>query len=178
MKKKQLITTIVLSFVACITSAQPISHCTTPTVQAQKKSSTPKKKISRKKLTLKVGQKKTLSLQSTTKKEKKKIIWKSSNKKIATVSKKGVVKAKKKGFSVSWKIRKKTIKKMGYEIQYSENKKFTSKRKTLRQYNTKYRTVLHLRKNQKYYVRIREYRYINGKKKCGKWSRTHSVKTK
>ena len=109
MKKKQLITTIALSCIACIISAQPIFHCTTPDVQAKKKSSTPKKKISSKKITLKVGQKKKLSLQSTTKKEKKKIIWKSSNKKIATVSKKGMVKAKKKGtVKIMAKLNKKT----------------------------------------------------------------------
>ncbi len=47
-------------------------------------------KISKKKLTLTVGQKATLKMKGT----KKKVTWKSANKKIATVSKKGVVTAK------------------------------------------------------------------------------------
>nr|MBP3598032.1 Ig-like domain-containing protein [Eubacterium sp.] len=49
--------------------------------------------LNKKKLTLSVGKKITLKVKGT----KKKIQWKSKNKKIATVSKKGVVKVKKKG---------------------------------------------------------------------------------
>ena len=60
--------------------------------QAKKKSIS----LNYKKLTLKVGQKKRLKVRGTSNKAK----WSSSNKKVAAVSKKGVVKAKKKGKAV------------------------------------------------------------------------------
>lgn len=53
--------------------------------------------ISKKKLTLTVGQSKTLSIKNLSKKNKKKLKWSSNKKKVATVSKKGKVKAKKAG---------------------------------------------------------------------------------
>lgn len=53
-----------------------------------------KVKISKTKLTLKVGQTKTLTVKNLSKKNKKKLKWSSNNKKVATVSKKGKVKAK------------------------------------------------------------------------------------
>lgn len=56
-----------------------------------------KVKISKTKLTLKVGQTKTLTVKNLSKKNKKKLKWSSNNKKVATVSKKGKVKAKKAG---------------------------------------------------------------------------------
>ncbi len=56
-----------------------------------------KAKISNSKLTLKMGQSKKLSVRNLTKKQKKKVKWSSSNKKVASVSKSGSVKAKKKG---------------------------------------------------------------------------------
>lgn len=56
-----------------------------------------KAKISKSKLTLKVGQSKKISVKNLTKKQQKKVKWSSSNKKVATVSKSGSVKAKKKG---------------------------------------------------------------------------------
>ena len=56
-----------------------------------------KAKISNAKLTLKVGQAKTLSVKNLSKKDKKKLKWSSSKKTVATVSKKGKVTAKKAG---------------------------------------------------------------------------------
>ncbi len=53
--------------------------------------------ISNKKLTLRVGQKKKLSLKHVTKAKAKKIKWKSSRKKVVSVSQNGLIKAKKKG---------------------------------------------------------------------------------
>ena len=50
-----------------------------------------------KKKTMKVGKKLTLKVKLTPSKAKTKLTWKSSNKKVATVSSKGVVKAKKPG---------------------------------------------------------------------------------
>lgn len=63
--------------------------------------------ISKKNVTLKVGQTTTLKVKGT----KKKAVWKSTNNKIATVNKKGTVKAKKAGTcKVYAKIGKKTYK--------------------------------------------------------------------
>ncbi len=56
-----------------------------------------KAKISKSKLSLKVGESKKLSVKNLTKKQKKKLKWSSSKKKVASVSKKGKVTAKKKG---------------------------------------------------------------------------------
>lgn len=67
-------------------SAQPTEA---KTVKAKKL------KLKKKKLSIKVGAKKTLKV--TVKPKKAKLTWKSSNKKVATVTKKGVVKGKKKG---------------------------------------------------------------------------------
>ena len=52
-----------------------------------------KPSLSQKKITLKVGKTKKLKVKNL--KKKAKVTWKSSKKKVATVSKKGVVKAKK-----------------------------------------------------------------------------------
>ncbi len=62
------------------------------TVDASKKA-----KISKSKLTLKVGQTKKLSVKNLTRKQKKKVKWSSNKKKVASVNKKGKVTAKKKG---------------------------------------------------------------------------------
>lgn len=56
-------------------------------------------KLKKKKLSIKTGEKKTLKIKKVTPKNAT-LTWKSSKKKIATVSKKGVVKGKKKGSTV------------------------------------------------------------------------------
>lgn len=56
-----------------------------------------KVKLSKSKLTLKVGQARKLSVKHLSKKQKKKIKWSSSKKKVASVSKSGKVTAKKEG---------------------------------------------------------------------------------
>lgn len=63
--------------------------------------------LNKKSLTLSVGQKKTLKVKNT----KKKITWKSKNKRIAVVSRKGVVRAKKAGkTTIIAKVGKKQLK--------------------------------------------------------------------
>lgn len=42
----------------------------------------------------------------------------------------------------------------------------------------KKKTVKNLKKNKKYYVCVRAYKFVNGKKVYGKWSKVKSVKTK
>ncbi|MCH5251473.1 MAG: endo-1,4-beta-xylanase [Lachnospiraceae bacterium] len=76
----------------CLIAAMIISLCGQGEITSAAKK---KPALSKKKLTLKVGQSKKLSVKNAGKKVKKK--WKSKNKKIATVSKKGKVKAKKAG---------------------------------------------------------------------------------
>ena len=65
-----------------------------------------KSNVNRKKITLTVGSTAKLSIRNT----KKKVIWRSSNRKVATVSAKGVVRAKKKGTArITAKIGKKKL---------------------------------------------------------------------
>lgn len=76
-----------------VTAALSLSPC----MQSPESASAAKKKpaLSKSKITLKVGKKKKLTVKNVKKKVKK--TWKSKNKKIASVSKTGVVKAKKAG---------------------------------------------------------------------------------
>ncbi|MDO5590750.1 MAG: fibronectin type III domain-containing protein [Lachnospiraceae bacterium] len=84
----------------------------------------------------------------------------------------------KKAFKATWKKQSKQT--TGYRIDYSTNKNFNSKVKTVyvSKTNITSKTVKNLKKNQKYYVRIRTY------KKAGKtfyhssWSNVKSVKVK
>lgn len=85
--------TICMAAVLCMTMFSA-SGLTTMSVQAAQK--TAKVTINRKKAVLTVGEKLKLKIKGT----KAKIKWSSSNKKVATVSKKGVVTAKKKGNTI------------------------------------------------------------------------------
>ncbi len=83
MKRKKNMVYIVVFFVVMIILGGNIM------IQAKKKELS----LNQKNLTLQVGQKKKLKVNGTF----KKVVWTSSNKKVAAVSKKGIVKAKKKG---------------------------------------------------------------------------------
>lgn len=90
---------------------------------------------------------------------------------------------KKKTFSYSFK---KVDRAAGYQLQYSLNKKFSTKKK----YKTKYKnlsakntttisgSVTKLQNNKRYYARARAYKVINGKKYYCKWSSVVTAKTK
>lgn len=68
----------------------------------------------------------------------------------------------------------------GYQIQYSTSSKFTkSKTKTaaVSKKNTS-KTISKLTSGKKYYVRVRAYKTIDGKKIYGSWSSVKSVKVK
>lgn len=64
----------------------------------------------------------------------------------------------------------------GYQIQYSLKKNFNNAKK-IRKKSTNI-TIKKLKKNKKYYVRVRVYGKVNGKTYYGKWSARKSIKTK
>ena len=67
----------------------------------------------------------------------------------------------------------------GYQIQYSTNKNFKSaKTKTLSSYKTSSTTLSGLKAKTTYYVRVRTYKTVNGKKVYSAWSSAKSKKTK
>ena len=86
--------------------------------------------------------------------------------------------ANKKGFTVKWS--KNITQTTGYQIQYSTNSKFKSGNKTITIKNNKTtsKKVKNLKKNKKYYVRIRTYKTVKGVKYYSGWSKILKVKTK
>lgn len=89
------------------------------------------------------------------------------------------VSAKKKGFAVKWKKQAKSIN--GYQIQYSTNRKFTDKKtkiKTVAKNKTTKLIVSKLKGKKKYYVHIRTYKIVKGKKYYSSWSKVKVVITK
>ena len=91
-----------------------------------------------------------------------------------TISK---VPAAKRGFTVKWNKRKNIN---GYQIQYALNKKFTKNKKsiTIKKKATVSKKVTKLKAKKKYYVRIRTYKIVGGKKYYSKWSKVKTVTTK
>ena len=73
---------------------------------------------------------------------------------------------KKKQLKVTWK----KIKGVKYQVQYSlkKNMKNAKTKKNIKKNSV---TLKKLKSNKKYYVRVRAYKEINGKKYFGKWSR-------
>ena len=96
-----------------------------------------------------------------------------NNKKVNVAS----AKAGKKSVKVTWK-KVKGIK--GYQIQYSTNKKFKKGNKTITVKSTKSTsaTIKKLKSKKIYYVRMRTYKVVNGKKVYSAWSKAKSVKVK
>ena len=87
------------------------------------------------------------------------------------------VKSAKKAISVEWK---KVIGVKGYQVQVATDKKFKKNKKTvnIKKQKTTKTTVKKLKAKKKYYVRIRTYKIVNGKKVYSSWSKVKSVKTK
>ena len=83
-----------------------------------------------------------------------------------------------KQFKATWKAQKTET--TGYELQYATNSKFTSGKKTvnIKKNKTTSSTVKKLKAKKKYYVRIRTYKTVNGKKYYSGWSKVLNVKTK
>ena len=87
------------------------------------------------------------------------------------------IKAAKKAVSVEWK---KVSGVSGYEIQLATDKKFKKNKKTvtIKKQKTTKTTVKKLKAKKKYYVRVRTYKIVNGKKVYSSWSKVKTVKTK
>ena len=87
------------------------------------------------------------------------------------------VKAAKKAVSVQWK---KVGGVKGYQVQVATDKKFKKNKKTVtvKKQKTTKTTVKKLKAKKKYYVRVRTYKTVNGKKVYSAWSKVKSVKTK
>ncbi len=85
--------------------------------------------------------------------------------------------SKKKALAVYWN---KIANVSGYQIQIATDKKFKKNKKTVTvaKQNASKKTVKKLKSKKKYYVRVRTYKVVNGKKVYGKWSKVKSVKTK
>ena len=68
----------------------------------------------------------------------------------------------------------------GYQIQVATDKKFKKNKKTVTvaKQNASKKTVKKLKAKKKYFVRVRAYKTVNGKKSYGKWSKIKTVKTK
>ena len=87
------------------------------------------------------------------------------------------VKSAKKAISVKWK-KVRGVK--GYQVQVATDKKFKKNKKTvtIKKQKTTKTTVKKLKAKKKYYVRVRTYKIVNGKKVYSAWSKIKTVKTK
>ena len=97
------------------------------------------------------------------------------NPKGTTVTK--VTSPKKKQLKVTWK--KQTTQATGYNLRYSTSSGFkNADTVTVKSNKTTVRTIKKLKSNKKYYVSIRTYKTVNGKKYYSTWSKAKSIKVK
>jgi len=87
-------------------------------------------------------------------------------------------KPKTKQIKVVWK--KQAVKTTGYQIQIATNSKFTSNKKTytVAKNTLTSKTIKSLKKNKKYYIRVRTYKSVNGAKYVSSWSAYKTITTK
>ena len=83
----------------------------------------------------------------------------------------------KKKITVKWK---KISKATGYQVQVATDKKFKKIKKSviISKNKTLSTTIKKLKSKKKYYVRVRTYRKVGGKKVYSKWSSVKNIKTK
>lgn len=83
----------------------------------------------------------------------------------------------KKAIKVSWKRDKMAT---GYQVQYASNSKFTKGKKTesIKKNKTTCYTIRKLKSKKKYYVRVRAYKVVKGKKYYSSWSSEKQIKLK
>ena len=86
--------------------------------------------------------------------------------------------AGKKQFTVTWKAQRTET--TGYEVQYSTNSQFKSGNKKINIKNNKTTSniVKKLIGKKKYYVKVRTYKIVNGKKYYSGWSKVKNITTK
>ena len=86
------------------------------------------------------------------------------------------IKKAKKSLKIAWK---KIEGVTGYQIQYSISSKFKKAKKiTIKKVEITSKIIKKLKAKKKYYVRIRSYLTVNGKKKYSNWSKKKSQNTK
>lgn len=103
---------------------------------------------------------------------------KASNKNKPKKTKIKSVKGKKNGFKITWK---KVSGVKGYQIKYSTNKYFfesLTKSKNVKKAKTTSATVKKLRKGKTYFVKVRTYKIVKGKKVYSDWSKVKTVTAK
>lgn len=80
------------------------------------------------------------------------------------------------GFTVKWL--KRTTQVSGYQIRYSRYSSLSNARYlTVQTYNTNSKAISKLKTNQNYYVQVRTYKTVNGRKYYSEWSDKARVKT-
>ncbi len=87
----------------------------------------------------------------------------------------------KKAFTVKWKKPSSANRKQmtGYQIRYSTSSKMTTAKKvTVKNTKTTSKKISKLKTKKKYYVQIRTYKTVKGKKYYSGWSKAKSVKTR
>ena len=84
--------------------------------------------------------------------------------------------AGKKSFTVT--LKRYTTQTTGYQIQYSTSSNFKGAKTVTLSNKTTAKKVKGLKSKKKYYVRVRTYKTVDGKKYCSKWSKVKTVKTK
>ena len=89
----------------------------------------------------------------------------------------------KKAITVKWKKQSKKMSKSrvtGYQIQLATNKKFTKNKKTVtvKGYKKVSKKVTKLKAKKTYYVKLRTYKTVKGKKYYSPWSKVKTIKTK
>lgn len=84
--------------------------------------------------------------------------------------------SKKKKLTIKWKKQKNIT---GYRVKVGTNKKITKNKKVITIKKNKNKIVIkELKANKKYFVRVRAYKVVNGKKYWGVWSKIVSKKAK
>lgn len=81
---------------------------------------------------------------------------------------------------ITVKYKKQTSQTSGYQIQVATNKAFKKNKKTVtvKKNKTTSVNVSSLKAKKKYFVRVRTYKTVNGKKIYSSWSKVKTVKTK
>ena len=121
-------------------------------------------------VTNKVPNKTTLEVDKNETKDSDSVVKRPKTSKIKKIKK------AKKSLKITWK---KINGVKGYQIQYSTSKKFKKAKKiTIKKAKTTSKAIKKLKAKKKYYVRIRTYITVNGKKKYSGWSKKKSQKTK